>query len=241
MRLGTVLTPFAIALLAASTADAQERRRYSYMRPARAFAGGSVTVGQPLGTFGDSVGGAFGGSGLFLYALDRRGILALRAEGGAMIYGNERRRIPWGGTVGGRITLDMNTSNDILWFAGGLQTMAPGRTIRPYAAATAGLSTFQTNSTLEGQDDDEEFGRTTNFRDAWKVVYGGAAGLYIPVRGGARPLHIDVGVHYQHNGTRRYLKKGGIQDNPDNTLTFRPISSDANIVSYRIGLTAGVF
>lgn len=166
---------------------------------------------------------------------------ALRAEGGGMIYDNERRRIPWGGPAGGRIMLDLDTSNDFVWFAGGLQTMAPGRTVRPYAAASIGLSTFQTSSTLKGTDDNDQFGRTTNFRDAWKVMYASAAGLYIPVRGGVRPLHIDLGVHYLHNGARRYLKKGSIQDNPDNTLTFSPISSQANVMSYRVGLTAGAF
>lgn len=73
-----------------------------------------------------------------------------------MMHGRERRRVPWGGTVGGRITLDMNTSNDLFWFGGGLQTMAPGRTVRPYVAATTGLSNFQTNSTLEGRNDELE-------------------------------------------------------------------------------------
>jgi hypothetical protein len=183
----------------------------------------------------------FGGAGHFIYAIDRRGIFALRAEGGAIVYDSEKRRIPWGGSVGGRIQLDLNTSNDVIWFAGGLQTMVPGRSVRPYAAATVGLSNFQTNSRLSGSNDDHEFARTTNFKDAWKVTWNGTAGIYVPLRAGPRPVSLDLGVHYMHNGSRRWLKNGSIQDNPDNTLTFTPNESEANIMTYRVGISAGIF
>lgn len=230
-----------LIVVAAAEADAQRRSSHRMLRPARGFIGGGLNVGQPLGVFGDSVGAAIGGAGHLIYALDRAGLIALRAEGGVLIYDNERRTIPWGGAVGGRILLDLNTSNDVIWFGGGLQAMAPGRTVRPYAAATIGLSSFQTNSRLSGSDDQHDFGRTTNFRDAWKVYYSGTGGIYIPLRGGPRPVMLDLGANYMRNGSRSWLKKGSIMDNPDNTLTFTPIRSDANIMSYRIGITAGAF
>ena len=245
MRLSLVppLLGVLICLTVNTPADAQYRRHphSGVLRPARGFAGGNFTLGQGLGMFGDSVGAAYGGEGHLLLKLDRLGIIGLRTEAGFLTYAHERKRVPWGGTVGGRVNLNLTTSNDLLYATAGPQLMMPTGGVRPYVAAMAGISNFWTESGLEGTGSDEQFASSTNYRDAWKVAYSGAVGMYVPLKGGPRPTSLDVGVHYLRNGQRNWLKPGRIQDNPDNTITVFPISSVANVLTYRVGVTVGIF
>ena len=37
-----------------------------------------------------------------------------------------------------------------------------------------------------------------------------------------------------------YLTEGDIQDNPDGSITLFPVVSEANLVSYRLGVTIGI-
>ena len=72
------------------------------------------------------------------------------------------------------------------------------------------------------------------------VMFGFAGGgVLIPVRKGLRPILIDVGARFQGNGEARYLKDGSIEDNSDGTISFTPIRSETNLVTYHLGVSFG--
>jgi hypothetical protein len=50
---------------------------------------------------------------------------------------------------------------------------------------------------------------------------------------------LDLGVKYHGNGEVEYLKKGDIVDNPDGTITITPTRSQANLLTFQIGVQIG--
>ena len=226
----------------ASVASAQELDHRRDARPPRVFLGANLAVAQPLGTFADQIDkeATFGFGGHFIYQLDRDGMFGIRIDGGMVIYGNERERVCFSSTVGCRVQLDVETNNNIALFGIGPQLMVPNGRFRPYLAGTVGVAYFFTESSVEGtRSQDSPFARTTNFDDP-AFAYTGSAGLYIPLRRGRTPISIDVGVRYHHNGEASYLREGSIEEGPDGRVQFSPLTSDANMLIYQLGISVGV-
>ena len=210
------------------------------IRPPRAFVGGTVVVGQTVGEFHDFVDQSFGLAGHFLYKIDRRGIFGLRADGGFVNYGNDTKRVPLSSSIGGRILVDVNTANNIFMLGVGPQLMAPSGFIRPYVSGTVGLSYFVTESSVEGSRNNQAFASTTNFDD-FTVAYTGSGGFLIPIAPRSRtPVALDIGVRYHRNGEVEYLREGSIVDNNDGTITITPIRSEANLITYHLGVQVGL-
>ncbi len=232
----TLLAFAAPALVAAQTYGAATRRGEP-----RLMGGGGVTVAQPVGEFGDYVRG---GVGVGLHGLARlggSGAFAVRLDGNFVQYGRERARVLLSPTVGGRITADLTTSNNIYWLGVGPQLMAPRGAVRPYVNGSVGYTSFQTESSLQSSrsDDDEPLFRTTNLRDG-TLSYGGGLGTLIRVAGNARTLFfLDVGARYNSNGRVQYLRKGDIQDLPNGDIVLNPVTSTANLWTYHIGVSIG--
>jgi hypothetical protein len=221
-------------------------REYYEERPTGGFVGGSFTIAQTQGEFADYVDGGLGGNLHYIHALDPEGWLALRVDGGFAIYGYERQRVPLSPTLGGRILVDLTTSNDIAWIGVGPQIGVPNGALRPYANAYAGYSYMATTSSVSSTHSydyydyyDDELFSTTNFDD-WSFSYGGGAGVYIPVRGGPQPVSIDLGVRYHNNGVAEYLREGDIQDNADGSITLFPVRSDTDMLTFHIGFSVGI-
>ena len=229
----TVLLAFAAPSLHSQVLEGDYLRKRT--TPSRAFFGIGLMAAQPLGEFDRQidVGGGVGVHLLFKPA--RRIPFALRADLGYIIYGQETRRFrPFP-----RIQVELDTDHSIFFAGIGPQFMVPSGLLRPYLTGSAGLSYFATKSSLEGVDaDGEDLLSTTNFDDV-TFAYTGAAGLYIPVKKGLRPVSIDMGLRYHGNGTAEYLREGSITDNPDNTVSFTPIRSETNLITYQIGITVG--
>ncbi len=175
-------------------------------RTSRGTVGGSLVYAQPRDDFRLNVKQGVGIDGNGHYKLDRRGILSLGLEGGFLTYGRETERVPLSSTIGGRIQVDLTTSNNILWLGLGPQLTAPSGPIRPYVGATAGFSYFVTESSVDGTYNDEAFAKTNNYDDA-TFAWTGGGGLLIPV-GTSRMGAIDIGVRYHANGNVRYLHMG---------------------------------
>ncbi len=171
-----------------------------------------------------------------LTRLDRSGALLLRIEGGYLRYGHERKRAC---LISCRITVDVNTDNNIMVFGIGPQLMVPVGFLRPYVTGTAGLSYFFTQSSLEGSNDSSPFAETKNFDDV-VFAWTGGGGLQIPVREGLKPILIDLGVRYHKNGEASYLREGSITDNPDGSTTITPIRSQTNFLSIHLGVMFGL-
>jgi opacity protein-like surface antigen len=237
MRTRTAVLALALGLSAASQARAQ------YEPPTREptpwYVGGSLTVASPRGAFGDNVDAGFGIDGHVIYRLDADGLVGLRLDAGGVIYGDEHRRVPFSNTVGGRVNLDLNTTNNIGFVGVGPQIGVPNGRLRPYANGYVGVSYLFTESSLKGTSSSESFASSTNYSDA-TFSYGAGAGLYVPLRRGPAPISLDLGVRYHDNGRARYLREGDITDNPDNTITVHPRYTDTDLLSFHLGVSVGV-
>lgn len=241
----SLLAAAAIMLAAPAAALAQDDCEYHddcgyYGYPTKNFVGGSLTIGQPQGEFGDYVDHAFGGDLHYIHALDRDGMVALRVDAGMAMYGHERYTV---GDDYGYVS-DITTSNNIAWIGVGPQIGVPDGRLRPYVNAYAGYSFLWTSTTID--DDyyyedpyyDDDYSITE--QDDWSFSYGGGAGLYIPVRQGYNPISIDLGVRYHNNGDMEYLREGDIVGNPDGSVTLSPVRSDTDLLTYHIGFSVGV-
>lgn len=232
----------ALALVTIPAIASAQRPRYrerSFDGPPRAAVGASFSYGRPVGDFLSYVDQGLGFDAFFRFNADPMGILSFRLDGGLLIYGNETFRVPLSSTIGGRILVDLTTSNNIVWMGFGPQLTSPSGVIRPYANAAAGFSYFFTESSVEGSHDNVSFARTTNYSDA-TFRYGFGWGLLIPFQTRTSEWAIDLGAIYHGNGQVRYLREGGIEDFPDGSIVLHPIQSDANLLTYRLGFSIGI-
>ena len=239
----------ALLLAAPAAALAQDRCDWDYddceyyeSYPTGGYFGGSLTIAEPQGEFGEQVGTGFGGDLHYIHKLDRDGWLGVRVDAGAAIYGYESYRVPLSETIGGRVLVDVNTSNNIAWIGVGPQIGVPNGRLRPYVNGRVGYSFLWTSTAVETIDwyhDDEPIASTTNYDD-WSFSYGAGAGVYIPVRRGYKPVSIDLGVRYHNNGEAEYLREGGIVDNADGSISLSPIRSDTDLLTFHIGVSIGV-
>lgn len=230
----------ALALLAgAAPLAAQQADTLPAPGPSRHYVGGSVLVAEPRGEFRNNIDMGAGLSAHYLHRLDAAGAFALRVDGGLLIYGNEHKQVPLSNTVGGRVLVDVNTTNSILTLGVGPQIMAPSGRVRPYLNATAGLAYFVTQSSVNGTSDNRSIANTTNYDDA-SFAYGAGAGVYVPLRRGPAPISLDAGARYSRNGRARYLREGSIRDNPDSSISFSPLESDTDLLTFHIGVSVGL-
>ncbi len=229
---------------AAGTANAQivERRpraAESDVSPST-FVGGTLTYAGPQGEFRDYVRGAFGITGHIVHAFDRAGVIALRGELGYLNYGSKTYRQALGGGALGLINVDVTTSNNIVFGGLGLQVMAPTGAVRPYATGSIGFTSFFTTSSVEGSQNIEPFAQTENFSDGgFTTLWGG--GLHFPVRGGAKPIAIDLGALMHKNSDIQYLTKSSITIIDSATPpVITPVRSAADFITFRLGVSVGL-
>ena len=224
----------ALACIWASSAAAQAARPTNPILLRSAF-GVSLLALAPKGEFANNVNfaGGFGVEGLL--RLDPQGVVALRVELGLLFYGHERYRVPLGGGPLGLISVDVNTTNNIVFGGIGVQVGAPGATVRPYATASVGFSSFFTTSSVEGSNDSEPFASSTNYQDSG-FAWNGGGGLYIPVSVKRRVVNLDIGVRWMDNGKRDYLRDNGITFY-NNSVQLHPVRSEAKGLQIRLGVT----
>jgi hypothetical protein len=210
-----------------------------YRRPTGGYLGGSLTLGAAQGEFRDYVDGAFGGQLHYLHRLEPSGTLGIRLDAGALIYGHESYRVPLSGTIGGRVLVDVSTSNNIAFLGVGPQLGLPDGRLRPYVNGYAGLAYLFTQSSVRGTHSGQEFASTTNFSDV-TFSYGGGGGVYVPLRGGSTPVSLDLGLTYRRSGEAEYLLEGGIRDNPDGSITVAPVRSHTDLLTFQVGVSVGL-
>jgi hypothetical protein len=244
----SIFAAAAAALLVASPVLAQDddwewdedEQEYREKIPTGGYFGGDFTIAQSRGEFADYVDGGFGGQLHYIHQLDRDGWIGVRADAGIVVYGYERQRVPLSSTLGGRILVDLNTSNNIAFVGIGPQIGVPDGRLRPYVNGYVGYSFIWTSSSVSGTGwDDEDFASTTNFDD-WSFSHGVGGGVYVPLRGGPSPVSLDLGVRYRDNGEAEYLREGDIEDNPDGSITLYPVRSDTDLLTFHVGFTVGV-
>jgi opacity protein-like surface antigen len=202
---------------------------------------GSITFVQsrPQGAFGRNVGLGYGIDGAYLLRLDRAGVWSLRVNAGIIGYGHESRRTALSESVGGRVQIDVKTTNYIAPMSIGPQLTWPTGAVRPYVNAGVGGQAFFTESHLQGTDDRTAFASTTNhssFAASW--VAGG--GVYMPVYAGKTKVQLDLGVQYLNGGRTRYLAPGSITDLPGAQISVTPLESATHLVIVRFGARIGL-
>jgi len=218
----------------AGGADAQRRSE----RPAGYFGVALVGAG-PLGELGDYIDAGGGGQLYGAFPLDAEGRVRLRGDFGFLVYGHERQRFCFNYPVGCRIELDLTTTNWVMYGGLGPEVVLATGAVEPYLNASAGFSYFATTSALSGDNDSEDFASTTNFDDAvfaWRA----GGGVRVRLKGGRVPVALDLGAERHENGVADFLTEGDIQDNPDGSITLFPTRSEANLVTFRLGVTVGI-
>ncbi|MEZ4414177.1 MAG: hypothetical protein R3E10_00330 [Gemmatimonadota bacterium] len=235
-----------VGLVAAFAAPVQAQRfrgepRFDTWREPRLFLDLGLLVGDPVGEFSEFVDDGWGIGGGLGYAIDPAGIFRVRVDGGVLVYGRERQEVCISDLVGCRVIADLTTTNQIAFADLGAEVGIDLGGVRPYVGVARGLSYFQTTSSLNGVDDFERDGvfDTTNFDDlvwGWKS----RAGLQFRVSRGRTPVYLDVSAIYHENGEAEYLTEGDIQDNPDGSITVFPVFSEANLVTFQMGVSIGL-
>src|ERR1043165_863448 len=193
---------------------------------------------QPVGDLGANIGTGWGAGAAGLFRLDRAGLWSPPADLGIGGYGSESKHVPLSPTIGGRIQVDVTTTNYVFVGAFGPQLTAPSGVVRPYVNAGAAFQLFFTDSNVEGADDDWEFANTTNPSD-WTPAWTTGGGIYIPLHYGRTPVLLDLGATYYLGGHATYLKPGSIEDLPNSQIRITPMESNTPLLLWRIGVKIG--
>ncbi len=242
MRRGVVVRSavlVAVGAMAVATSRAEAQRASEAGTRPVAYLGLGVIGADPVGELGAYFDAGAGGQFMGAFPLEATGRVRLRGDFGFVIYGYERQRLCMSAPVGCRIELDLNTTNSIVFGGLGPEVSLADGPVEPYLNATFGFTWFGTTSSLQGESDAEDFASTTNFSDAvfaWRA----GGGLRVRVRGGRAPLSLDFGVERHQNGVADFLAKGDIVDHPDGTITVLPNRAEANLMTFRMGMSIGL-
>jgi hypothetical protein len=207
----------------------------------RLMGGANFIIGSPRGELRSYVADGYGVGAHGLARLGRSGAFALRLDGGFLNYGSETLRLPISTLPGGgRVRIDLTTSNNIFWLGAGPQLMAPRGPVRPYVNGTAGFSYFATTSSVKGRRSEQAFAEDVNLDDA-QFSWGGGAGVLVPLARNQRSLvFLDLGAQYHDNGRNvRYLREGGIRDLPNGGVQLDVIRSRADLITWHAGVSIG--
>lgn len=237
-----MLRRFLLVVVAASIA-AETAHAQVFLQPTTRATRGTWSVdiagqvAQPIGGFRSNVDVAWGFGTAIRHNFSWFTPLALRGDFGFLNYGNERKRVPLSQTVN-RVLVDMNTTNNIALVTFGPELSIPRGPIRPYVYGFAGFSYFFTESSVGDDNDGGSFARTTNFDDGG-LSTGFGGGLRIPINLRRAYVAIDGGARRTYNGTRNYLRRGDIRDQPDGSLLFNARTTEADFWQFHLGASIG--
>ena len=190
---------------------------------------------QPVGEFRSNVNAAWGVGFGVRHHFQGLEALGIRGDFSMLNYGMERQRVPLSSSVN-RVFVDMRTSNNIAMVGVGPELVLPRGPVRPYAFGYVGYSYFYTQSSAGDDDDGGSFASTTNFDDGGMATgYGG--GVRIPFSTRRADVSLDAGARFTRNGTRTYLRRGDVIDQPDGSLQFNARTTEADFWQYHIGVT----
>lgn len=234
MRARSTVLLLAGFLASTSSLSAQAR----HYQPPRAAVGINFLAAEPQGQFADFVDAAFGAEIMGRIPLEPQGIVSLRGDLGFLVYGHESKRVCLEG-VGCRVEARLQTTNSIFFGGIGPELGLPLSWVRPYVHAFMGFGYFSTNSSLEDRWSGEDHFSTQNFGDG-TFSWGLGWGMEFNVHQGRVPIAINVAGKYHQHGVMEYLTEGDIVDHADGSITLYPNVSEANLISYRLGVTVGI-
>ena len=204
------------------------------------YAGWSV----PVGAFhrNEDGGGGFGFGGA--YALDPAKHVAMRLEGGFLMYGYVSRDadVPaydqYGNYYGYENVSFAVREHQMYSLDLGPEVTALQGVVRPYAFGTAGLSYFvsQLNVRPPQYAGDQADNRTVfsagNF--AWSTGIGLRIGSHAPRSG-----LFDIGIRFRRNERAHYANDRAISTRQDGTIVVTPFYGSANLLTIYAGFWVG--
>lgn len=196
----------------------------------REAVGLSFLAANPIGEMGTLVDHGFGMEASAGAPMAANGHLRLRVDLGVVIYGWEQIYYC---DFTCRVGSDVTTTNSILYGTIGPEVVLLRGDIEPYLHAGAGVSLFTTSSHMDDEYGYGPYLETTNYADA---VFGLRYGGGIRLRTGKRTF-IDLGIDKIDNQVASYLTEGDVVDQPDGSVLLYPNRSDADLVSFRLGVT----
>jgi hypothetical protein len=150
---------------------------------------------------------------------------------GFLRYGNATEQVPFSSTVGLRVPVEVETSNNILETHLSLRLQPRHGRIRPFVEALAGFKYLFTRTSLVEEDFGNDFGDrdglgdelagTTNFDD---FAFSGGAGAGVDVRvyrqddpkTSLRTVSVHLGVQHLLGQEAEYLAEGDLTDDNEN-------------------------
>jgi hypothetical protein len=182
-------------------------------------------------------------AGMFAYKFEESPFLVGLSIGGGN-YGSDSRHEPFSTTIPD-VSVEVTTSNNILFSHLLLQARGSSGPVQPYVEGLLGFNYLWTETKIEDIDDydDEEIASQTNFDDfAWS--YGGGFGLLIKLatfdmdEGDAKEgkLFLDLKVRYLYGSEAEYLKEGSIKRSGTGKVTYDVNKSDTDLMSFHIGV-----
>lgn len=216
-------------LVVTSSLAAQAREVVPLPRGALGF---YVTLVRPVGEFQGFVswGGGFGMYGLVNFGRGRH--VGVRLDGTVVWYGHESYDALLSPTVR-RVWVDVDTDNLIVALGVGPQITFGSGWFRPYVYGTAGFSYFYTVSSAG------DFASSIHLDDLTLALTGGG-GVMLRLYRGRHPVLLDLSAQSTYNGEAVYLRRGGVRENADGSLTLFPIRSETNLVTFRAGVAIGL-
>ncbi|HOP06469.1 MAG TPA: hypothetical protein PLF13_04170 [candidate division Zixibacteria bacterium] len=205
------------------------------------FLGGvHFNAGFPQGDFDDQIDrNAYGLGGQIFFAPDHSPF-GIGLEVGWMNYGNESRREPFSTTIPD-VTVEVETSNNLVQGFLIFRGRIPNGPIRPYGDALIGLNYLFTETSIKDADEpSEDIASTTNQDDA-VFAYGFGGGVMVPIfnrsadEGKPITIMLDAGLRYVLGGEAEYLKKGSIA-RENGTVTYDLIKSRTDMLRLHIGI-----
>ncbi len=204
------------------------------------FMGGlHLSTGLPQGEMDEQIGEeAYGIGGQFFYS-PAASPFALGIDLSWANYGSETRREPFSHNIPD-VTVDVESLNNFVQALFVLRGQVRTGPIQPYADALIGVNYLYTETSVNGEDFDDEVASSTNMDDA-ALAYGFGGGVMVPVWGGAlntdnvQQVLIDAGVRYIHGGEAEYLRKGGISRTRGN-VKFDSVESRTDMVKLHMGV-----
>lgn len=190
------------------------------------------TVGVPQGGFENNVSGLGGGLNLFIGGwVGPRSPVMAGLDVGFLSYGNSTEQVPFSSTVGPRLPVEVETSNNVLETHLSLRLQPRHGRIRPFVEGLVGFKYLFTRTSLAEEDFGNDFGdrdglsdelaSTTNFDD---FAFSGGAGAGVDVRvyrqddpkTSVRSVSVHLGVQYLLGQEAEYLAEGDLTDDNEN-------------------------
>lgn len=228
--LGSLLLLAAAALLTTTPAAAQDTPGVSTGTTPKISGqiSGRATVGVPRGGLRNNISGV--GGGLHLYIGGWTGSespLMVGLDVGFLRYGNATEEVPFSSTVGPRVPIEVETSNNVLETHLSLRLQRRRGRFRPYVEGLAGFKYLFTRTSLAEADFDDdanvgdEIAGSTNYDD---FALSGGAGAGIDVRlyqpddptKSVRAVSLHLGVQYLLGQEAEYLAEGNLNDDNEN-------------------------